>query len=108
MNMEDIKRGSASENITLLIAGGTGSFGHTVLKHFLYTDIYRRDKHFPDGSRADKYIIGTINMLQEAIEADMKRVVCLSTDKAYSINAMGTTRHKCGIDGTYFLNERGV
>ena len=24
---------------TLLITGGTGSFGHTVLKHFLATDI---------------------------------------------------------------------
>ena len=24
---------------TLLITGGTGSFGHTVLKHFLSTDI---------------------------------------------------------------------
>ena len=24
---------------TLLITGGTGSFGHTVLKHFLTTDI---------------------------------------------------------------------
>ena len=26
-------------NATLLITGGTGSFGHTVLKHFLTTDI---------------------------------------------------------------------
>ena len=27
---------------TLLITGGTGSFGHTVLKHFLSTDIRSR------------------------------------------------------------------
>ena len=30
---------SAFHNSTLLITGGTGSFGHTVLKHFLETDI---------------------------------------------------------------------
>lgn len=30
---------SLYKNSTLLITGGTGSFGHTVLKHFLTTDI---------------------------------------------------------------------
>jgi len=30
---------SAFNGATLLITGGTGSFGHTVLKHFLATDI---------------------------------------------------------------------
>ncbi len=30
---------SLFNNSTLLITGGTGSFGHTVLKHFLDTDI---------------------------------------------------------------------
>jgi len=30
---------SAFDGATLLITGGTGSFGHTVLKHFLPTDI---------------------------------------------------------------------
>ena len=30
---------SAFSGKTLMITGGTGSFGHTVLKHFLTTDI---------------------------------------------------------------------
>ena len=38
-------------------------------------------------------IIGTNNVLHAAIEAKVKRVVCLSTDKAaYPINAMGTSK----------------
>jgi UDP-N-acetylglucosamine 4,6-dehydratase len=38
-------------------------------------------------------ILGTENVLQEAIENDVKRVVCLSTDKAvYPINAMGMSK----------------
>ena len=41
---------------TLLITGGTGSFGHTVLKHFLTTDIgeiriFSRDKKKQDDMR---------------------------------------------------------
>ena len=36
---------------------------------------------------------GTNNVLHAAIEAGVKRVVCLSTDKAaYPINAMGTSK----------------
>jgi len=38
-------------------------------------------------------VIGTENLLTEAIDAKVKRVVCLSTDKAvYPINAMGISK----------------
>ena len=142
------------DNSTLLITGGTGSFGQTVLKHFLHTDIaqiriFSRDEkkqddmrhelqaHHPDAAKKVKFyvgnvrdtqsvrdamagvdyifhaaalkqvpsceffpmeavetnIIGTNNVLHAAIEAKVKRVVCLSTDKAaYPINAMGTSK----------------
>ena len=141
-------------NATLLITGGTGSFGHTVLKHFLTTDIgqiriFSRDEKKQDDMRHDlqaKYpdyaakvkfhigdvrdyrsvadampgvdfifhaaalkqvpsceffpmqavktnVEGTDNVLHAAIEAGVKRVVCLSTDKAaYPINAMGISK----------------
>ena len=41
---------------TLMITGGTGSFGHTVLKHFLQTDIgeiriFSRDEKKQDDMR---------------------------------------------------------
>ena len=139
---------------TLLITGGTGSFGHTVLKHFLTTDIgeiriFSRDEkkqddmrhelqaHYPDHYEKVKFYIGDVrniqslrdvmpgvnfifhaaalkqvpsceffpmeavrtniegtdNMLHAAIEANVERVVCLSTDKAaYPINAMGISK----------------
>ncbi|MFV0414350.1 MAG: polysaccharide biosynthesis protein [Oscillospiraceae bacterium] len=133
---------------TLLITGGTGSFGNTVLKHFLNTDIaeiriFSRDEKKQDDMRKrlanDKVkfyigdvrdrrslkpvmqgvdyifhaaalkqvpsceffpmeavrtnIIGTDNMLSSAIAAGVKKVVCLSTDKAaYPINAMGISK----------------
>ena len=139
---------------TLLITGGTGSFGHTVLKHFLCTDIgeiriFSRDEKkqddmrhelqqlYPEEARKVKFYIGNVrnlqsvqdampgvdfifhaaalkqvpsceffpmeavqtnvqgtnNVLHAAIEAGVKRVVCLSTDKAaYPINAMGTSK----------------
>ena len=141
-------------NRTLLITGGTGSFGHTVLKHFLSTDIgqiriFSRDEKKQDDMRhelqlnhpeyAEKVkfyigdvrdkqsitdamkgvdyvfhaaalkqvpsceffpmeavrtnVIGTDNMLHAAMETGVKRVVCLSTDKAaYPINAMGISK----------------
>lgn len=145
---------SSFNGATLMITGGTGSFGNTVLKHFLETDIgqiriFSRDekkqddmrhelqaKH-PDTFKKVKFvigdvrnpqsikdamygvdyifhaaalkqvpscefypmeavrtnIIGTDNMLHAAIEAGVKRVVCLSTDKAaYPINAMGISK----------------
>lgn len=133
---------------TLLITGGTGSFGNAVLKRFLDTDIkeiriFSRDekkqddmrKHYNndklkfyigdvrniesirDAVRGVDYIfhaaalkqvpsceffpmeavrtniLGTDNVLNVAIESNVKRVVCLSTDKAaYPINAMGTSK----------------
>ncbi len=145
---------SLYKNSTLLITGGTGSFGHTVLKHFLTTDIkeiriFSRDEKKQDDMRHDlqanhpdvaskvKFYIGNVrdpqslhdampgvdyifhaaalkqvpsceffpmeavrtnvegtnNVLHAAIEAGVKRVVCLSTDKAaYPINAMGTSK----------------
>lgn len=133
---------------TLLITGGTGSFGNTVLKYFLNTDIkeirvfsrdekkqedmrikYKSDKiKFVIGNVREyssiKYamdgvdyvfhaaalkqvpsceffpleavktnILGTENVLDAAIEAGVKKVICLSTDKAaYPINAMGISK----------------
>lgn len=47
---------STFNGATLLITGGTGSFGHTVLKHFLDTDIreiriFSRDEKKQDDMR---------------------------------------------------------
>lgn len=154
------------EGKTLLITGGTGSFGNAVLKHFLKTDIgqiriFSRDEKKQDDMRhelqakvpeyAEKvkfyvgdvrdsqsirdampgvdYIFhaaalkqvpsceffpmqavktnveGTDNVLHAAIEAGVKRVVCLSTDKAaYPINAMGIS--KAMMEHVIFANAR--
>lgn len=142
------------DNKVLLITGGTGSFGSTVLKKFLTSNIreiriFSRDEKkqddirhelqlkFPDYADKVKFyigdvriidtikpavdgvdfifhaaalkqvpsceffpmeavrtnIIGTDNLLNAAIEAKVKNVVCLSTDKAaYPINAMGISK----------------
>ena len=133
---------------TLLITGGTGSFGNAVLKRFLTSDfaeirIFSRDEKKQDdmrkryGSAKLKFyigdvrdarsvaqtmrgvdyvfhaaalkqvpscefhpmqavrtnVMGTENVLEAAITAGVKRVVCLSTDKAvYPINAMGISK----------------
>jgi UDP-glucose 4-epimerase len=133
---------------TLLITGGTGSFGNAVLERFLNTDIgeirvFSRDEKKQDDMRKkynnDKLkfyigdvrnlesvrdaikgvdfifhaaalkqvpsceffpmeavrtnIIGTDNVLTAGIDAGVKKIVCLSTDKAaYPINAMGTSK----------------
>ncbi len=139
---------------TLMITGGTGSFGNAVLKRFLATDIkeiriFSRDEkkqddmrheyqaRYPDVAHKIKFyigdvrslescrsaipgtdyifhaaalkqvpsceffpmeavrtnVIGTDNVLTAAIEAKVKCVICLSTDKAaYPINAMGITK----------------
>lgn len=141
-------------NKTLLITGGTGSFGNAVLNRFLTTDIgeiriFSRDEKKQDDMRHEyqaKYpeyaekikfyigdvrnidsirpamvgvdyifhaaalkqvpsceffpmeavrtnVIGTENVLTAAIDAGVKNVVCLSTDKAaYPVNAMGTSK----------------
>ena len=150
----------------LMITGGTGSFGNTVLKHFLDTDIkeiriFSRDEkkqddmrhHLqatnPETEKKVKFyvgdvrniqsvrdampgvdyifhaaalkqvpsceffpmeavrtnIIGTDNVLHTAIEFGVKRVVCLSTDKAaYPINAMGIS--KAMMEHVIFANAR--
>ena len=139
---------------TLLISGGTGSFGNAVLNRFLQTDIgeiriFSRDEKKQDDMRHEfqakmpevahkvKFfigdvrdlasiknamngvdyifhaaalkqvpsceffpmeavktnIVGTDNLLTAAIEAGVKTVICLSTDKAaYPVNAMGTSK----------------
>lgn len=136
------------EGKTLLITGGTGSFGNAVLKRFLQTDIkeiriFSRDEKKQDDMRK-KYqssklkfyigdvrdynsvlnatrgvdyiyhaaalkqvpscefhpieavktnVLGTENVLEAAIQNRVKRIVCLSTDKAvYPINAMGISK----------------
>lgn len=133
---------------TLLITGGTGSFGNAVLRRFLGAGldeirIFSRDEKKQDDMRkryADprlKFylgdvrepaslerafrgvdycfhaaalkqvpscefhpmeavrtnVLGTENVLQAAAAAGVKRLVCLSTDKAvYPINAMGISK----------------
>lgn len=135
-------------NKTLLITGGTGSFGNAVLSRFIQTDVreirvFSRDEKKQDDMRkrfaSDKLkfyigdvrdysslltatrgvdyifhaaalkqvpscefhpmeavktnVVGTENMLEAAIANQVKRVVCLSTDKAvYPINAMGISK----------------
>ncbi len=139
---------------TLMITGGTGSFGNAVLNRFLQTDIgeiriFSRDEKKQDDMRhefqakmpdvADKIsfylgdvrdiqsvknaihgvdyifhaaalkqvpsceffpieavktnVLGTENVLTAAIDEGVKKVICLSTDKAaYPVNAMGTSK----------------
>jgi len=135
-------------NKTLLITGGTGSFGNAVLRRFLQSNlkeirIFSRDEKKQDDMRkryndpklkfyigdvrdcqsvlsavrgADYIyhaaalkqvpscefhpleavktnVLGTENVLEAAITSGVKRVVCLSTDKAvYPINAMGISK----------------
>lgn len=133
---------------TLLITGGTGSFGNAVLTRFLETDIaeiriFSRDEKKQDDMRkkfnnpklkfyigdvrdyssivnamrgvdyvfhaaalkqvpscefhpmeaVKTNVVGTESVLEAAIVSNVKRVVCLSTDKAvYPINAMGISK----------------
>ena len=145
---------SGFNGATLMITGGTGSFGNTVLKHFVQTDIgqiriFSRDEKkqddmrhelqakYPESAHKVKFFVGDVrdlrsvadampgvdyifhaaalkqvpsceffpmqavktniegtdNVLHAAIDAGVKRVVCLSTDKAaYPINAMGISK----------------
>jgi UDP-N-acetylglucosamine 4,6-dehydratase len=57
-------------------------------------------------------IVGTENVLEEAIAAGIKRVVCLSTDKAvYPINAMGVSKammEKVMVATSRNLEDRGT
>ena len=139
---------------TLMITGGTGSFGNAVLNRFLDTDIreirvFSRDEkkqddmrhefqaRLPEAANKIKFfigdvrdlssvrnamhgvdyifhaaalkqvpsceffpleavktnVLGTDNVLTAAIDAGVKTVICLSTDKAaYPVNAMGTSK----------------
>lgn len=151
---------------TLMITGGTGSFGSTVLKRFLTSDIgqiriFSRDEKkqddmrhmlqqkYPEHASKVKFFIGDVrdiqsvkdampgvdyifhaaalkqvpsceffpmqavktnvegtdNVLHAAIEAGVKRIVCLSTDKAaYPINAMGIS--KAMMERVIYANAR--
>ncbi|WP_338778811.1 polysaccharide biosynthesis protein [Metabacillus sp. FJAT-52054] len=136
------------KNKTLLITGGTGSFGNAVMERFLDTDvkeirIFSRDEKKQDDMRkrykneklkfyigdvrdlasvknamhgvdyifhaaalkqvpsceffpleaVKTNVLGTDNVLTAAIEYGVKKVICLSTDKAaYPINAMGISK----------------
>ena len=157
---------NAFEGKTLMITGGTGSFGNTVLKHFLTSDveeirIFSRDEKKQDDMRhrlqaahpehAGKVrflvgdvrdlqsvrdamrgvdyvfhaaalkqvpsceffpmeavktnVVGTDNVLHAAIDAEVEKVVCLSTDKAaYPINAMG--KSKALMESVIYANAR--
>ena len=151
---------------TLMITGGTGSFGNAVLNRFLQTGIgeiriFSRDEKkqddmrhefqakLPEAAEKIKFFIGDVrdlssvknamygvdyifhaaalkqvpsceffpmqavktnvegtdNMLHAAIDAGVKRVVCLSTDKAaYPINAMGIS--KAMMEHVIYANAR--
>jgi UDP-N-acetylglucosamine 4,6-dehydratase len=147
---------------TLLITGGTGSFGHAMLDRFLDTDIkeiriFSRDEKKQDDMRHEynnpniKYyigdvrdyrsirdalngvdyvfnaaalkqvpsceffpieavktnILGTENVLSACIDAGVRKVVCLSTDKAaYPINAMGIS--KAMMEKVFIAKSRTV
>lgn len=77
---------SVFENKTLMITGGTGSFGHTVLKHFLTSDIgeiriFSRDEkkqddmrhelqaQYPDCFSKVKFYIGDVRDVQSLQDA---------------------------------------
>lgn len=135
-------------NCTLLVTGGTGSFGNAIVRRFLASDlkeirIFSRDEKKQDDMRkryqnerlkfyigdvrdvqsvrnavrgvdyifhaaalkqvpscefhpieaVKTNVLGTENVLNAAIGAGVRRVVCLSTDKAvYPINAMGISK----------------
>jgi UDP-glucose 4-epimerase len=136
------------KNKTLLITGGTGSFGNAVLNRFLNTDIkqiriFSRDEKKQHDMRVNfnnpkisfyigdvrnynsiasamigvdyvfqaaalkqvpsceffpieatkTNVLGTENVINAAINNNVKKIICLSTDKAaYPINAMGMSK----------------
>ena len=155
-------------NKTLLITGGTGSFGNAVLNRFLRTNhfseirIFSRDEKKQDDMRnqlnSDKIkfyigdvrdyssvehamrgvdyvfhaaalkqvpsceffpleatktnVLGTKNVIDAAAANKVKKVICLSTDKAaYPINAMGITKalmEKVAVAASRNLTETTV
>jgi UDP-N-acetylglucosamine 4,6-dehydratase/5-epimerase len=150
------------KNKTLLITGGSGSFGNAVLDKFLSSEIseiriFSRDEKKQHDMRV-KYnnpkikffigdvrnkesirpamngvdyvfhaaalkqvpsceffpieavktnVLGTENVLTVAIEFNVKKVICLSTDKAvYPINAMGVS--KAMMEKTFVAKSRNT
>ncbi|WP_341776318.1 polysaccharide biosynthesis protein [Staphylococcus hyicus] len=147
---------------TILIIGGTGSFGQAVMNRFLETDIkeirvFSRDEKKQDDLRkhynnpklkfylgdvrdalsvetatrgvdfvfhaaalkqvpsceffpieaVKTNILGTENVIQAAIRENVKKVICLSTDKAaYPINAMGIS--KAMMEKVFVAKSRNV
>ena len=147
---------------TLLITGGTGSFGNAVLRRMLETGIaeiriFSRDEKKQDDMRkryaSDKLkfylgdvrdpasvmnamrgvdfvfhaaalkqvpscefhpmeavktnVLGTENAVEAAIQCGVKRMICLSTDKAvYPINAMGIS--KAMMEKVFVAKSRNV
>ncbi len=145
---KDVMHSAIFSGATLMITGGTGSFGNAVLERFLGTDIkeiriFSRDEKKQEDIRrlynnpklkfyigdirdistiqnavqgvdyifhaaalkqvpsceffpieaVKTNVLGTENVLTAAIQAGVKRVVCLSTDKAaYPVNAMGMSK----------------
>jgi UDP-N-acetylglucosamine 4,6-dehydratase/5-epimerase len=143
-----MRKGNMFTNKTLLITGGTGSFGNAVARRFARSDIgqiriFSRDEKKQDDMRkrydnpklkfylgdvrdrnsvheamrgvdyvfhaaalkqvpscefypmqaVQTNVMGTENVLLEAVDAKVSRVICLSTDKAvYPINAMGISK----------------
>jgi UDP-N-acetylglucosamine 4,6-dehydratase len=157
---------SSLKNSILLISGGTGSFGNTILKGLLNEGlkeirIFSRDEKkqedmriayqnplikFYIGDVRDKNsvynamrgvdyvfhaaalkqvpsceffpleatytnVLGTANVIQAAIDLNVKKVVCLSTDKAaYPINAMGISKalmEKVAISEARKISQNG-
>ena len=156
------------QNKTLLITGGTGSFGNAVLNRFLHTDhfseirIFSRDEKKQDDMRNqlknDKLkfyigdvrdyssieramrgvdyvfhaaalkqvpsceffpmeatktnVFGTQNVIDAAGVNNVRKVICLSTDKAaYPINAMGISKalmEKVAVAASRNLTETTV
>jgi len=155
------------QNMTVLITGGTGSFGNAVLRRFLDTEIkeiriFSRDEKKQDDMRkayndpklkfylgdvrdvnsiidamrgvdyvfhaaalkqvpscefypmqaVQTNVIGTENVLNCAINAQVKKVIVLSTDKAvYPINAMGVSKammEKVAVAKSRNLGEQGT
>lgn len=148
------------KNKILLVTGGTGSFGHALVRKLINSDIkeirilsrdekkqddmrkeFNNDKlNFYIGDVRDRSslvhamrgvhylfhaaalkqvpsceffpieavktnVLGTDNVLEEAILAKVERVVCLSTDKAaYPINAMGIS--KAMMEKTFIAKAR--
>ncbi len=147
---------------TLLITGGTGSFGNAVMERFLDSDISEirifsrdekkqddmrklynnpkikfyigdvRDRHSVDTAmRGVDYVfhaaalkqvpsceffpieaiktnvLGTENVVEATIQEGVKKVICLSTDKAaYPINAMGVS--KAMMEKVFVAKSRNV